>query len=415
MSSIFDLREFKPLREKWDARQKELSARGGYYDGSIYKKALDGLWFLGPKANGAVRPLFLPFARAVDVDAGVIPGGWEFPKEEARSDVWSKARDALFDASQWDTNGVLFVHYGAKYGVSGLRVSDSGGRVMVSPVDPTRFMLIYGDFYSPSPTMALWIENRVDEDGKKYEYAEVITPKAISTFKNGEPFSFAAGVETTYDNPQGVIPIVECVHINDGTELGECTYQKAIVLLDEVNGMATRLSENIKKNDEAQTVITGAEPTDLQRGSDWAWFLPNGATAEFLVPRIDIPGVLEFIKEIKQGVHDALPELSFDEIKKAGQIATQTIELQLMEFVIKVQLTRPNYDRALVEAMKLAGAAAARLNISAISPLNDPELILDKKRPVLPVMPKDAIDLQMAQIELDNMRNASGAQEGSRV
>jgi len=174
--------------------------------------------------------------------------------------------------------------------------------------------------------------------------------------------------------------------------------------------MATRLSENIKKNDEAQTVITGAEPTDLQRGSDWAWFLPNGASAEFLVPRIDIPGVLEFIKEIKQGVHDALPELSFDEIKKAGQIATQTIELQLMEFVIKVQLTRPNYDRALVEAMKLAGAAAARLNISAISPLNDPELILDKKRPVLPVMPKDAIDLQMAQIELDNMRNASGAQ-----
>jgi len=26
------------------------------------------------------------------------------------------------------------------------------------------------------------------------------------------------------------------------------------------------------------------------------------------------------------------------------------------------------------------------------------------------LMPKDAIDLQMAQIELDNMRNASGAQ-----
>jgi len=78
-----------------------------------------------------------------------------------------------------------------------------------------------------------------------------------------------------------------------------------------------------------------------------------------------------------------------------------------------VQLTRPNYDRALTEAMKIAGAAAKRLNLSAIAPLDDPELILDRKRPVLPVMPKDAIDLEMAQIELQNMRAGSPAQAGA--
>ena len=190
--------------------------------------------------------------------------------------------------------------------------------------------------------------------------------------------------------------------------------QKAIVLLDEVNDMATRLSETIKKNEEPQTVITGADPADLQRGSDWAWFLMNPeARAQFMTPQIDIEGVLSFIKEIKVGVHDALPELSFDELRKAGQIATQTIELQLIEFVIKVQLTRPNYDRALTEAMKIAGAAAKRLNLPAIAPLDDPELILDRKRPVLPVMPKDAIDLEMAQIELQNMRAGSPAQAGA--
>ena len=77
-----------------------------------------------------------------------------------------------------------------------------------------------------------------------------------------------------------------------------------------------------------------------------------------------------------------------------------------------MQLTRPNYDRALTEAMKIAGAAAKRLNLPAIAPLDDPELILDRKRPVLPVMPKDAIDLEMAQLELENMRAGNVAKVG---
>lgn len=413
MSSIFELDAFKPYKSAWDVRQKELSTRGGYYDGSIYKKAKENLWFLGPKANGSVKPLFLPFARAVDVDAGIIPGGWEFPESEAKAEAWSAARDALFDASKWDVNGVLFVHYGAKYGVSGLRVSDDGN-VILAPADPTRFMLIYGDMYSSTPTMALWIENRIGADGKQFEYAEVITTANISTFKDGALFKYG-DYEAVRENPQKRVPIVECLHINDGTDLGECTYQKAIVLLDEVNDMATRLSGIIKKHDEPQTVIAGAEPTDLQRGSDWAWFLPAGATVDFASSNIDIAGVLEFIREIKTGVHDALPELSFDELKKAGQVATQTIELQLMELVIKIALTRPNYDRALTEAMKIAGEAAARTGNAAIAPLADPELILDKKRPVLPVMPKDAIDLELAQIELANAKRGQGAQEGMAV
>jgi len=410
MSSVFNLPQFKPYKKQWDARQKELSARGGYYDGSIYQKTKDNFWFLGPKANGGIKPLFLPFARAVDVDAGIIPSGWSFPKEDPRSKTWQPARDALFDASKWDTNGVLFVHYGAVYGVSGLRVSDNGS-VIVSPADPTRFMLVYSGLYSDRPDMAFWIETRTGDDGKLYEYAEVITAQTITTFKAGEPFGYD-GRDAVMENTQGRIPIVECVHINDGTDLGECTYQKAITLLDETNDMATRLLSIIKRHDEPQTVIAGAEPTDLQRGSDIAWFLPAGASAEFLASDIDINGVLEFIREIKSGVHEALPELSFDELKKAGQVATQTLELQLMELILKIKRTRPNYDRAMVEAMQIAGVAAKRLGLSEIAPLDDPQLILDAERPILPIMPKDAIDLEMAQIELENMRRGAGNAEG---
>ena len=122
----------------------------------------------GTESQRKREAALLPFARAVDIDAGVNPEWMGVSqRQRQKADAWSKARDALFDVSKWDTNGVLFVHYGAKYGVSGLRVSDYNNEVVVSPADPTRFMLIYEDMYSSKPTMALWIENRKDEKTAK--------------------------------------------------------------------------------------------------------------------------------------------------------------------------------------------------------------------------------------------------------
>jgi len=408
MSSIFNLPQFKSYSKQWEARQAELITRAGYYDGSIYKKARDQFWTLGAQVNGKIRPLFLPFARAVDVDAGIIGSGWEFPEDDPKAEVWCQARDVLFDNSDWDTQGVLFIHYGAMYGVSGLRVSDSP-IVTIVPADPTRFMLVYSGVYNKEPVMCLWVEKRLDDDGKEYEYAEVITDTTISTYKAGELFGYD-GRDPMYENTIGKVPVFECLHINDGTPLGECTYQKAVVLLNELNDMASRLLEIIKRHADPQTVITGAEPSDLQRGSDIAWFLPAGADAQFVASAIDIPGVLSFIQEIKTGVHDALPELSFDELKKAGQVATATLELQLMELVIKIKRCRPNYDRALVYAMQLAGVAAKQIGDASISPLDDPELILDAHRNILPDSEMDEVQLEKARWDTVNaaVNNGNG-------
>lgn len=408
--SIFDLPEIKPYREAWDARQRELVYRGSYYDGSAYRNN-NLMWVLGPRLSKEIRPLFLPLSRAVDIDAGIIGGGWEFAPDEPKYEQWTQARDVLFDMSQWDTNGVLFVHYGAKYGVSGLRVSDlqDERRVVVQPVDPLRYMLIYNRAYSDAPDMALWVEMR--NDGDEYEYAEIITPDSIRTFRNGEPFGYD-GRDAEYPNVQGIVPIFECLHINDGTQLGECTYQRVIPLLDELNQTASRLATIIQHHAEPQSVITGAEPAELVRSGDVMWFLPDGATAEFLVPSIDIAGVLEFIREIKQGVHDGLAELAFDEVRKNGQIATATLEIQLTELVLKIKRIRPNYDRCLVRAMQAAGAAGEAMGLAELAPLNDVELQFDQSRPVLPQNPADAIRLEMLRIELEQMRSGAGNNEG---
>lgn len=401
VESIFDREEFTPLRGRWNNRLKELSRRASYYDGSVYKHIPERLGWFGPRFYRRVRPLYLPLARAVDVDAGIIPGGWTF--SEAAPDAWVGARDAVFDWSNWKTDGVLFVHYGAQYGVVGLKVADvrQERRIVVSALDPETFMLVGA---GETPAMALVIEERVDQVGETFQYAEVVTPDAIRTFKDGVPMGFD-GRDQEYRNDLGFVPFVEVRHIETGSPLGECTFQKAIPLLDEVNDAASRLADIIRKHAEPQWAVFGSEPSELTKSGDNVWFFPGeGSEARPLVADIDVPGVLEFVREIRDQVHGALPELSFDELRKKDQIATATLELQLMELVLKVQRTRPNYDEGLAQALRLAGRAAASMGMPEVAVLDDPALAFDEDRPVIPLDPETRMRLEMMEIELQMQR-----------
>ncbi len=406
--SIFKLDEFKQYERQWQNRVAELNRRASYYDGSVYNAARKQLDWLAPRLYKGIKPLYLPLSRAVDVDAGIIPGGWELPPDEPNAETWQSAMDTVFDWSNWDTDGVLYVHYGALYGVSGLRISDmrNEGMVIVQPVDPMLYMLIDKNMYTPDVQMALWVERRTDGMGEDYEYAEVITPELIRTYKDGQPESFDER-EPEYKNELGFVPYVEVRHIETGKPLGECTFQKSIDLLNEVNEIASYLADIIKKNADAQWAIFGAEPSDLQHSGEVVWFFPQGADAKPLVPGIDIDGVLEFIKEISANVNASLPELAFDDLRRKDQIATATLELQLMELVLKVRRTRPNYDRGLTQALRMAGRAAATMGLSEIAVLDDEELRFDDQREILPSDPEQLIKIQMMELELEQLQNAT--------
>lgn len=399
--TIFDNAEFSHLQSRWIARGRELQRRAGYYDGSVYKR--HNLGWLAPRLYKGVKALYLPLHRAVSVDAGIIPGGWAFPEDAPTA--WEDARKLLWSWSSWATDGVLYVHYGAQYGLSGLRVADLRdlNRVVVKPCDPTRFMLVPTSQYDDTPAMAVYIEYRDTADGL-CEYAEVIEPDRVRTFYEGSLVG-VGGRDAEYVNPLGFVPFVESQHIRTGEPYGECTYQMAIPLLDEVNQLASYLADIIAKNVEPQWALTGVEPSDMVKSGDTMWFLPGGSDAKPLVAGIDIDGVLAFVQTIAGNVKESLPELAFDELRSKDQIATATVELQLMELTLKVKRTRPNYDDGLVKALRMAGRAAATMGLSDIAVLDDELLSLDPERPVIPLDPIAAIDLELKQIELENARN----------
>lgn len=405
MDSIFSTDEFKPYASRWHARQQELERREHYYDGSVYRKVSTALGPLAPRLYKGIKSLYLPLSRAVDVDAGIIPGGWAW--EEDAPEAWDTARKQVFDWSNWRTQGVLYVHYGAVFGLSGLKVADVRdlGQVQVIPCSPEYFMLVETNRYNRTPALGFWLEHQTGPDGNKQEYAEVITPDEIRTFIDGKPAGIDGRPER-YPNELGFVPMVEIKHKETGDPLGECTYQLAIPLLDEVNELASYLADVIKKNVEPQWVISGAEGTDLVKSGDNVWFLPNPqAKAMPLVGNVDIGGVAEFIDRIAANVNGALPELAYDELKAKTQIATATIELQLGELVLKAKRCRPNYDQGLIEALRMAGRAAATMGLSDISVLDDESLTFDEERPVLPVNPLDKIALESAELGLEMQRS----------
>jgi len=420
VGSIWELPEYKQYLSMFRAKAEKLMRRRRYYDGTVYNDTNEMLGWLRYRVGKEIKPLFLPLSRAVDIDAGIVPGGWRMlGEDEGDNQPWVDARDVLFSWSEWGTDGVLFVHYGAQYGMSGLKVSDlrervDGGRVVMKPVDPTNYILI-GEGPMGGPAMAIWVETKM-EGGEEHEYAEVITPDWIYTYWDGEPSGIGwvneeGETEEGWPNELGFVPFVEVHHIKTGEPYGEATFEKAMPLLDEVNAMASDLSKIIKDHNEPQWAVIGAEPSDLEHSGENVWFIPEGGDVKVLLPPIDIPGVLDFIREIKDGVKEAMPELSFDELRSKDQIAAETLGLQLIELVLKVKRIRPNYDDGLVRALRMAGLAGLSMGLSEIVALDDDMLAMDANREVLPLDQMTRIRLEQAQLMLDREK-AGGIREG---
>ena len=413
--TIWELPEYKPHKGAWTSKRKELFKRRGYYDGTVYSGNDDKLGWLKYRVGKEIKPLFLPLARAVDIDAGIIPGGWVLGDEEtpeSKAKAWENAKRIIFKWSKWATKGVLYVHYGAQYGVSALKVSDIQieKRIEISVVDPTNLLLVYEGEYSSIPSMSIWVETR-GEGEKEQEFAEVITATEIKTYIDGVEAEVDEDRDADYVNLQGRVPYFEVLHMENGELLGEATFEKAMGLLDEVNQLATDLADIIKDHGEPQWAISGAEPSDLEHDGERVWFLPEGSKVEILLPPIDIKGVLEFIKEIKEGVEEALPELAFDALKGQDKIATATLELQLLELVLKIKRTRPNYDQGLIDALSFAGEMAGQMGLPEVAVLYDEDLIMKADREILPMDPQTRMSLELQEIVLERER-AMGIDEG---
>ena len=402
--SIFKTPEFKPLKKAWEARQAILRTRHEYYTGEVYSisKMMNVFGLIGPQLYKGIKPLFLPLSRAVDVDTGLIPSGWLFPEDSPEE--WETQRNIIFDDSHWDSQGFLYVHYAASLGSSGIYVVDNhddeeNPTIRLKPLDPRTFMLIREGDKSSKVVAALIIEERADVfSGEDFEYAVWITEDQIFTFVNGE-------VTTSIENMLGLVPIIEVPFLETGEPLGDPTFARTLSMLDELNQLASYMADVIAKHHEPQWAIVGAEASEMVKSGDNIWFLPEGSKVQVIVPEMDLKGVLDYLEMLATNVADSLPETAFSDLRKKDRVATSTLEVQMLELILKMKRVRPLLDRGLVEAMKMAQKLSVILNIKSFPAFLEENFGFDPERNFIPVDRMTELQIELLSIQVDGARD----------
>lgn len=399
VKSVFDLDEFKPYQQRFLRRRSDCVMRRHYYEGTIYQ---DSQFRLAHKLYAATKALFLPLARAVDLDVALIPGvmgPWALDKRATAAQIAAQA--LLYRWSDWDVVADTWLEDGCTMGEGYLKIVPGDGMVQLQRLDPASCLMTkHLDLESHAMTdLALIVDPQADAAGEMYEYAEAITPGQIRTYRNGAPWGFE-GRPDRWENPLGLVPVVRALHDAHARP----TFAKCLPQLDSVNELASYLADIIGRHAEPQWAAIGVEQGELIKSGSNVWYLPGGADIKAILATIDVSGTLEFIKTIGVEMKGTLPELVFDDLRAKDQIAAETLKVQLIELFAKIWKSRRRYDAALIEAHHLAALSAEIMGISGIEALLEAHET-DDQRPVLPESRLQAIEVETAELALEAQRH----------
>lgn len=406
--SVFALPEFKPYHERYVSKRARCIRNRHYYAGTIYD---DSGFRLAHKLYAQTKALYSFLGRAVDLDVALLPGvmgPWALAEGTPRAITAAQA--LLYEWSNWATEGDDWLEDGTITGEPMLKiVPDPELRIVqLQRLRPEVAILVHHiDPETGQPgELALIVDpEATDATGQRYEYAEAITPSQIRTYRNGEPWGYD-GQPDRYENPLGFVPVIKSKNDTDARP----TFAKVLPQLNSVNELASYVHNIIGRHAEPQWAAFGVEQSELVRGHN-VWFFPNpSAKLEAILAEIDVEGALSFIQEIKGEVKGNLPELVFDDLRTHSQIATETLEIQLVELDAKIWRMRRRYDAALIQAHQLAAITAGIYGITDLAALLAPHG-MDYKRPVRPISRLEQIQLESAELGLEGLRHL-GSGEG---
>ena len=408
LRSVFDHDEYKPYQVRYMSRRNRTLRNRQYVDGSIYQ---DSSFKLAHKLYAQVKALFSLLARAVELDIAFVPGmmaAWELT--DSATDAQRAAQATLYRWSSWDIVGDDWLEDGAATGAAWLKVvpDDTARQVRLERIAPEIVLRVEGhldrEIGERGPLALIVDPQMVDAANESYEYAEAITPDQIRTYRNGEPHDYGMGADR-WPNPLGMIPLVSA-HNDSG---GRPTWAKCGDQIVSVNELASYLGDIIGRHAEPQWAAKGVEEGELIKSGDNVWYLPVGADVNAILATIDIPGTLEFVRELKVETKANLPELSFDDLRTKDQVATETLHVQLIELRAKIWKMRRRYDTALIDAHRMAAVAGQIYGYSDLAPLLTPHL-MDAQRPVLPQSRLEQIREEEAELGLAMQQQLFGGE-----
>lgn len=340
----------------------------------------------------------------------------------------------LWRWSNWQINKDTVSLYGSTLGDAGLMVVDDLERqkVYLKFIHPGTIADV--DLDDWNNVKAYIIEEEREDPGNKNKtvtYREEVSREGDSviyrTYLNEDLYGWH-GQPPEWEEPYGFIPLVLIQHNNVGLDWGWSEIHALRSKIHEVDDLASKLSDQIRKMVEAPWLFAGVDPpTSTPTTTETALtgsaavrrpqpgreemsslYAPRPeASATPLVANLDIAAVAGYINDILAEIERELPELQKDIWTASGDASGRALRIARQRVETKVRQRRPNYDDALVRAQQMAIAIGGLRGYEGFDDFDLESFDrgdLDHSigpRPVFANDPLDELELREREIELE--------------
>ena len=298
---------------------------------------------------------------------------------------------ALWEASNWQVNKDLYTLLGTVFGDVGLEVVDDRQREMVylRVVNPNHIKAVTLDPFGHVKGYT-FEETRVHPENPRRTatYTEECSRSGDNvvyrTYLNGKPYAWP-GQEDGQGNrqeewaePYGFVPLVVVQHNNVGLEWGWSEMHPGRGKFQEVDDLASKLSDQVRKMVDAPWLFSGVDkpsstPTATSRDSETyqstssavdrpypgreelpALYGPPEASATPLVAPLDIGATVSYLQDLLRELEREYPELQMDIWSSGGDASGRALRVARQRAESKVRQRRTSYDTGLVRAQQMA-------------------------------------------------------------
>lgn len=389
-----------PLEFSHQNRVNQYTLLWSYYANTVFEDV--GKWTAYRSQFGLyrhTRSIYNPVQRIVDFYVNhVYPGvlsedGTDLPDGipiaiPLSEDTDEKLKDAIAQFWQWSNwqDGLgLMLTYGAATGNVMVEVIDEleSGKITANILWPGLVSDLELDATGNVKAYALEYQaqdvTRFGKDRQVYTYRKEVDQEAFRYFKDGNPFDYGDGAEVA--NPYGFVPAVWAKHRNQGGDFGMAAVGGAIPKIDELNSLASHISDQVHKVINGTMIIAsggnivplfsggndrrnkdvGDDLSSLERTTNRQSLPmlkgPADTTVSPLAGNLDLGDAELRVTSLLSEIERDFPELTFyEKLRDMAQVTGPAAARLTGDVGMKVGRAQANYDQQSIKLFQMAVA-----------------------------------------------------------
>lgn len=224
------------------------------------------------------------------------------------------------------------------------------GRVRILPLNPST---VFPEYHPHDRDRLIRVKikyryfSTAPDGARKFNtYVEILTDDMVEQYVNDE-------LVYQYPNPIGIIPVVHHRNVSlNPSPWGISDIYDIISLNRELNEKMTEVSDIVNYNAHPITIITGAKPSNLERGAKKVWAIPNsGAKVENLESHGDMGGAVGYVEFIKRVMHEltGVPESALGQVQPISNTSGVALAIQYQPMMNRWRTKITHASKALEE------------------------------------------------------------------